>query len=65
MSEQILIVEDNKDQCYWFKKKVEEKFKDIKVFECNEQKQKAVLREKGGTVKNVPGFISVKEKFLI
>jgi hypothetical protein len=63
MSEQLLIGENDQEQCDWVKKKLEEKFKEIKVFRCNGQKEN--LAEKGGTVKNVPGFVSVKDTFLI
>jgi hypothetical protein len=62
MSEQLLIGENDQEQGDWFKKP-EEKFKEIKVFRCNGQKEN--LAEKEGTVKNEPGFFSVKEKFLI
>ena len=63
MSEQLPIGENEKEQCDWLKKMLEEKFKDIKVFRCNGKKEG--IAEKEGTVKNVHGFMSVNEEFLI
>jgi hypothetical protein len=63
MSEQVLSIENDKKQGDWVKKKLEEKFKDIKVFRCNGKKEG--IAEKEGTVKNVHGFMSVNEEFLI
>ena len=62
MSEQLLIGENDQEQGDWFKK-LEEKFKKIKVFRCNGKKEG--IAEKEGTVKNVHGFMSVNEEFLI
>jgi hypothetical protein len=50
MSEQILIVENDKDQGDWFKQKLEEKFENIKVFGCNGQKEVMELL-KGNDIK--------------
>jgi FixJ family two-component response regulator len=46
MSQKILIVDDEEEQCNWFKKRLEKEFKDVKVFACYGEKEAIQILER-------------------
>jgi YesN/AraC family two-component response regulator len=46
MSEKILIVENDREQCDWFKKKLKERFEEVGVYSCNGKEEAIKILKK-------------------